>query len=457
MSYLTGTVNFLHRLKPQTILVLGFLVIILIGSVLLFQDFAATKDSLSYVDALFMSASATCVTGLIVVDTGTALSFPGQLIILALIQIGGLGVMTFSTFLLFFIRGKFGIGSREIIQETLTYFDNIEIASLLKTVFMFTFITEFIGAVLLTIRFSFDMPFADAVYVSIFHSISAFCNAGFSTFSDSLVQYQNDIYVNFVFMFLIISGGIGFIVAFEIRKQLKTKINWKHFSLHSKVVILFTPTLIIIGFLFIFALEYNHGMKDLSLQAKILSSLFQSITARTAGFNTIDFTQISISSLVIISMLMFIGASSASCGGGIKITTFVVILAYLKSKINFSKNVNILDSTLPNKIVVKSILIFSFSLFVIILFSLLLAIVELKGGSLYEEGSIYVQLVFETVSAFGTVGLSTGITPSLSILGKLLVTILMFIGRLGPITIALIIGTKEVVDIKYAQDNIIVG
>lgn len=449
--------NFIHNLKPQTLLVLGFLLVILLGAVLLTFEFASKTSSLNFIDALFMAASATCVTGLAVVDIGTTLSFAGQIIILLLIQIGGLGVMTFSTFLLLLIRGRFGIASRELIQETLTYFDNIEIASLLKTVFSFAFVTEFIGAVLLSIRFAFDMPLTDAIYSGIFHSISAFCNAGFSIYSDSLMKYQSDVFVNFVFIGLIILGGIGFIVAFEVKNQFKKKLSWHNFSLHSKIVLSFTPILIIAGFFFIFFLEFNHSMKELDFGTKILASLFQSVTSRTAGFNTVDISNISISSIVIISMLMFIGASSASCGGGIKTSTFVVVLSYIKARINSSNNVNLFYSSIPQNIVVKSILIFSFSFFTIVLFSFLLAVVELQGGSLYEEGTIYIQLVFETVSAFGTVGLSTGITPSLSDIGKLLVSVLMFIGRLGPITIALVMGTKENIEIKYAEDKIIVG
>lgn len=449
--------NFIHNLKPQTLLVLGFLLVILLGAVLLTFEFASKTSSLNFIDALFMAASATCVTGLAVVDIGTTLSFTGQIIILLLIQIGGLGVMTFSTFLLLLIRGRFGIASRELIQETLTYFDNIEIASLLKTVFSFAFVTELIGAVLLSIRFAFDMPLADAVYSGIFHSISAFCNAGFSIYSDSLMKYQSDVFVNFVFIGLIILGGIGFIVAFEVKNQFKKNFSWHNFSLHSKIVLSFTPILILTGFLFIFFLEFNHSMKELDYGTKILASLFQSVTSRTAGFNTIDISNISISSIVIISMLMFIGASSASCGGGIKTSTFVVVLSYIKARINSSYNVNLFYSSIPQNIVIKSILIFSFSFFTIVFFSFLLAVVELKGGSLYEEGTIYIQLVFETVSAFGTVGLSTGITPALSDIGKILVSILMFIGRLGPITIALVMGTKENIEIKYAEDKIIVG
>lgn len=457
MFIYSGVKNFVHNLKPQTLLVIGFLIVIFTGSILLTFQFASNSAPLNFVDSLFMSASATCVTGLSVVDIGSNLSFSGQLIILVLIQIGGLGVMTFSTFLLLLIRGRFGIASRELIQETLTYFDNIEIASLLKTVFLFAFLTEFIGALLLTIRFSFDMSLTEAAYSGIFHSISAFCNAGFSIYSDSLIKYQNDVFVNLVFIILIILGGIGFIVAFEVRTQFEKKFSWYRLSLHSKIVLAFTPILILFGFLFIFLLEYNHSMKDLDIGTKILASIFQSVASRTAGFNTVDISSISISSIVIISMLMFIGASSASCGGGIKTSTFVVILAYIKARLNSTNNVNIFYSSIPQSIVTKSILIFSFSFFTIVLFSFLLAVVELKGGSLYEEGTVYIQLVFETVSAFGTVGLSTGITSSLSDLSKLLVSILMFIGRLGPITIALVIGSKETIEVKYAEDKIIVG
>ena len=211
------------KLSPQAILVLSFIVVILIGTYLLAQPFSVTGSGLNFIDSLFTATSAACVTGLIVVDTATCFSFAGKIIILLLIQLGGLGIMTFSVFFLFFLRGRFGIGGREIIQETLAFFNTINLRALLNSVFLFTFTFEAAGALLLFPRFLMDMPLKDAFFNAVFHSISAFCNAGFSNFPDSLMRYQSDFYINIIIMLLIISGGLGFIAVSYTHLTLPTK------------------------------------------------------------------------------------------------------------------------------------------------------------------------------------------------------------------------------------------
>jgi trk system potassium uptake protein TrkH len=450
-------VKYLSRLRPQTLLVLSFTTVIFIGSILLKQSFSLNGNNISFVDSLFTSASATCVTGLVVVDTGTYFSTVGQLIILALIQIGGIGVMSFSVLFLFFLKGKFGIGSREIIQETLSFFDTIDVKSLLKSVFIFTITIEGIGALLLTIRFLFDMSFSEAVYAAVFHSVSAFCNAGFSTFSNSLIQYQSDIFVNVIIMLLIILGGLGFVVLYEFNKMRFAKFEFKKFSLHSRVVLKMSIALIFIGAILLFLFEYNVSMKDQNLYSKILSSFFQSVSSRTAGFNTIDIYSLSMPALFTIIILMFIGASPASTGGGIKTVTLAVMNAFISSKLRDSKNVNIEYSTLPFKVISKAIVIVVFAVTTIVLFSFLITIVELQHIPFNANGDRFLEIFFEVVSAFGTVGLSTGITHDFSTVGRILIIILMLIGRVGPLTIASAIGTKKTKDIKYAKDNLLVG
>ncbi|MCB0742400.1 MAG: TrkH family potassium uptake protein [Ignavibacteriae bacterium] len=446
-----------HKLSPQSLLVISFVLVILFGAILLMQPFSLTKNDISFVDALYTSASATCVTGLTVVDTGTFFSLSGQIILLFLIQIGGIGVMSFSVLFLFFLKGKFGIGSREIIQETLSFFDTIDVSSLLKSVFIFTITIEAIGAVLLTVRFLFDMPIEQAVFAGIFHSISAFCNAGFSIFPDSLVGYQSDLYVNVVISLLIILGGIGFIVLYEVKKQIGSKFSFIKLSLHSRVVIKISLFLIIIGAVFIFLFEYSVSMKDMNLSTKIMTSIFQSITARTAGFNTIDIYSLSMPSLFLIIILMFIGASPASTGGGIKTATLAVVIAFIRSKVRDSKNVNISFTTLPFKVLSKAIVVVVFAISIIVLFSFLITIVELEHIPFNANGDRFLEIFFEVVSAFGTVGLSTGITPDFTTLGRLLIIIIMLAGRVGPLTVASAIGSKDFKDIKYAEDNILVG
>ncbi len=447
----------ISKLTPQSLLLVSFAIVIFIGSILLMQPFSLQQDQISFVDALFTSASATCVTGLTVVDTGSFFSSSGQLIILLLIQIGGIGVMSFSVLFLFFVRGKFGIGGREIIQETLSFFGTLDIGALLKSVFVFTLTIELIGAVLLSARFAFDMPFNEAIYNGIFHSISAFCNAGFSLFPNSLINYQSDIYINLVISFLIISGGIGFIVFFEIKKIFTKKLSLRDLSLHSKVVINVSLILILIGSLFIFIFEYHVSMDGMDLGNKIMASIFQSISSRTAGFNTLDLNSLSMPSLFFLSTLMFIGASPASTGGGIKTVTLAVLIAFIRSKIKDSKNVNLAHNTLPFRVVSKAIVVIVFAITIIVLFSFLISITELNHIPFHQNGDRFLEIFFEVVSAFGTVGLSTGITVDFSIIGRLLIIILMFAGRVGPLTIATAIGTKNKKDIKYAEDNILVG
>lgn len=456
-SLLESIHKVISKLSPQSILLISFASVMLLGTILLMQSFALQKSEISFVDALFTSVSATCVTGLTVVDTGSFFSFNGQLILLFLMQIGGIGVMSFSVLFLFFVRGKFGIGGREIIQETLSFFGTLDLVALLKSVFIFTLTMEFIGAILLTIRFSFDMPFGEAVFNGVFHSISAFCNAGFSLFPNSLVNYQSDIYINLVISFLVICGGIGFIVFYEIKKVIGKKMSIKDISLHSKVVINVSLFLIILGALFIFGFEYHVSMNDMDFGTKILASFFQSISARTAGFNSIDLHSFSMPSLFFLITLMFIGASPASTGGGIKTVTLAVLIAFIRSKIIDSKNVNLGHNTLPFRVISKAIVVIVFAVSIIVLFSFLITIIELNHIPFHQNGDRFLEIFFEVVSAFGTVGLSTGITADFSIVGRLLLVVLMFAGRVGPLTIATAIGSKNVKDIKYAEDNILVG
>ncbi|MCB9208588.1 MAG: hypothetical protein H6609_04350 [Ignavibacteriales bacterium] len=446
-----------QRFSPQSLLLLSFLTVILLGAILLMQPFSLNGGSITFVDSLFTSTSATCVTGLTVVDTGSYFSFAGKIIILILIQLGGIGVMSFSVLFLFFLRGKFGISGREIIQETLSFFDTLDLASLLKSVFIFTLTIESIGAILLTIRFAFDMPFAEALFAGIFHSISAFCNAGFSIFEDSLVAYRSDLYINSVISLLIFLGGIGFIVLYEFKNSYGKKISFKRMSLHSQVVIKVSVFLVAIGALFIFFFEYNVSMKDMDLSTKILASLFQSISSRTAGFNTIDFYTLSMPSLFFIINLMFIGASPASTGGGIKTTTVAVIVAFIRARVKNSKNVNVTFSTLPFRVISKSVVIIVFAITIIVVSSFLLTIIELEHIPFSVNGDRFLEIFFEVVSAFCTVGLSTGITPDFSIFGKLIISILMLAGRVGPLTIATAIGSRDEKDIKFSEGNILVG
>ena len=439
------------------ILVFSFLTIILVGTVLLMLPQAVNGNRLSFIDSLFTATSATCVTGLTVVDTGTKFTHFGQMIILILIQLGGLGIMTFSTFFVFLVFGKFSISDRDIIQNTITQSPIKNIAGLLKSIFLFTILIELAGAVLLTLFFAETIPLPHALYHGLFHSISAFCNAGFSLFDTSLVNFQGNFKVNSVFIMLIISGGLGFVVLYELKSyMLKSKDRFK-FSFHSKIVIRVSLILLLVGAGLFFLLEYKNILQHRSLQDKFLISLFQSVTCRTAGFNTVDISLLTHSSLFIMIILMFIGASPGSCGGGIKTTTVGILMAMLVARFQNKEDVNISRRRMPNEIISRAISVTFFSVALIIIAVTLLMIAESGGVSYPEHRGLFLETLFEVISAFGTVGLSTGLTSGLTSLGKFIIIITMFVGRIGPLTIALAIGKKETPRFKYAQEKVLIG
>lgn len=436
-------------------LAISFAGLIAVGTILLLFPQATHGESLSLVDALFTATSATCVTGLIVVDTGTKFTLFGQLVILVLLQLGGLGIMTFSTFFLYLLGSRLTLGTRDILQESYSQMPIDNFRGLLKTIFLATISIEMVGAFILTVRFLSDMPLQKSIYFGIFHSISAFCNAGFALFSDSFISYKGDLVINLTLLLLIIMGGLGFIVIFELRHQHSFQL--KKISLHSRLVLTITALLILGGTVLFFVLEYQNTIKNLPWGSKILVSLFQSITTRTAGFNSIDISLLSNPTLFVFILLMIIGASPGSCGGGIKTTTFAIIVSFITSRFRNRENVNLFFRKVPSHIVSKAVSISFFTLVLIILGTSLLLISELAEVSHQESRGMFLELLFEVTSAFGTVGLSTGSTANLTPLGRVIIVFLMFVGRLGPLTIALAIGRKDKLHYKYAEENVLVG
>ena len=410
----------------------------------------ATTDGqgLGIIDALFTSTSATCVTGLIVVTTGTAFTLFGQTVIMILIQIGGLGIMTMSTAFAFLMGRKITLRHRLIIQEDLNQFGISGLLRLVQYVLGFTFAIEGAGALLLFTRLVGKFPLPKAIFYSIFHSVSAFNNAGFDLFGNSLVDFVGDPIINITVMLLIILGGLGFYVLVELFQKRKVS------SLQSKMVISTTAVLLIVGFFVVFALEFSNTntIANLNFGEKILASAFLSVTPRTAGFNTVPTGALNQSTIFFVMLLMFIGASPGSTGGGIKTTTIGTIFSTLWTTITGKNDVELFKRRLDGDIIFKAVTILMLSLFLVLIVTLIL---------LVTESGEFIDILFETVSAYGTVGLSTGLTPTLTKVGRVLITITMFAGRVGPLTLAVAMSvsanSKGQILYHYPKEKIMVG
>jgi len=430
-----------------------FVFAILIGSLILSLPFSTIKGKISFPDAFFTAASAVTVTGLIVKDTEKDFTFLGQLTILILLQLGGLGFMTFSTLLILLAGGSISTSDKTIIEGDFFSGRYKNVKGLIKKIFIFTFTFEFIGALLFFFQFDIE-NISERVFTSIFHSISAFCNAGFSVFSNNLENYTNDVGVNIITSILIIAGGIGFIVLNELFLYIKREIKtFTKFSLHTKIVLISSLMFIVLGTMIIFLEETLSGHNSLSIGSTFLTSLFQSISTRTAGFNTINLNILSSASIFIMMILMFIGASPGSTGGGVKTSTISVGLAYIKSLFLRKEKVTMFYRSISTKIIEKSFLIIFLSFLIVSVFFFILSSIETNNNDI----KIY-DLLFETISAFGTVGLSMGVTAKLSILSKFVLALLMFIGRVGPITFIIAMSKKESKGVyDYPEEEIMVG
>ena len=446
----------LGGLTPAQIMVLGFLELIFLGSLLLSLPAATTGSvDVSYLDALFTATSAVCVTGLVVVDTGTAFSAFGQGVILTLIQIGGLGFMTLSTTLFLMAGKKIGLRDRLLIREAFNQYDLSGLVKLVRQVVKTTLFCEGIGALLLTVGFLAFMPFPNALYYGIFHAISAFCNAGFDLFGrvsgpfSSLTAYAGE-WFTLVIAFLIIIGGLGFPVLVDLGKRL----SGKKLSLHSKMGLLATATLLVCGFFAFFSLEHNNpgtlGEKPLS--AQIVSTFFQTVTPRTAGFNSLPLTALRDPTAFLLIILMFIGASPSSTGGGIKTTTFFTLILAVWAMIRGKRDVELFERRLPTDVILKAFTIAFIS-------SALVGVVTFCLSWLEPDFS-FLALFFEATSAFSTAGLSQGVTPNLtSPLSKMLLIGTMFAGRVGLFTIvvALTHHWQTNMAIRYSEERVIIG
>lgn len=418
---------------PARLVLLSFVALILVGTVLLtFPAASSDGRSIPTIDALFTATSASCVTGLVVLDTGGDFSHLGQAVLLGLIQVGGLGIMVLSTFAALILGGTLGLRGEQALREALETRSGHAAYRLASFVVLSTLAIETAGAAVLALGFSRrGMSSGEAIWQGLFHSVSAFCNAGFALWQDSLVSFRDDAGILLVFAALIVLGGLGFAVLAALGTRLAA-VSRRRLPVQARTVLLASAALIAAGWALYAAWEWNRTLAGLGTADRLVNALFQSVTARTAGFNSVDLSSLAPATALLLAALMFVGASPGSTGGGVKTTTLMVLLATIRSIARGGSPATLFRREISRRTIDRS-----------------LAIVMVAGAAsaaallllLLVEEQPFEHLFFEVVSAMGTVGLSLGATAGLTAAGKLIVTCLMFLGRVGPLTLALVLGT----------------
>jgi trk system potassium uptake protein TrkH len=453
--HLSITTFFSRHLTPTRIFVFSFAAFVMLGTLALWFPFSAAQSNLRFVDALFTSTSAVCVTGLTSIDLGKDLSFIGQVITMILFQVGGLGIITFSVVLFALMGRGISFKSREITQSAFLHTPKKDFNLIIKKVLRYTFIIEGIGVLLLFLRFVQEFPVGQAFYHAVYNAVSAFNNCGYSLFPDNMMRYQSDILVNVTIMLLIILGGIGFIVQQEVIAKLRGV--EKKLSLHTKIVLITTAALIFVGAVCFYFMEMNNVLRGASTKTAILSSFFQSVVPRTAAFHTMDIGILTNSTILVIIILMFIGASPGSTGGGVKTTSFALLMLLIFNRIKGNENVNIANRTIPKDTIDKTIYIIFASAFCVCLVTSVLLFFGSSNAAPQASRYQFVEYLFETVSAFGTVGLSMNLTPKLNDPQKYAIILMMFTGRVGPLTLAFAWYSMRKKGITYAEESVMVG
>lgn len=446
-----------RAIRPERVLAGGFLVLILVGAALLALPFAsASGQSMGLFDSLFTATSAVCVTGLVAVDTGTALSLFGQVTLLVLIQLGGLGFMIFATLIMMALGRRITLRERMVIRESMSATDLSGLLRLTLWYGAMALVIEGAGAVLLALRLVPLYGWEKGLYYAVFHAVSAFCNAGFDLFGhySSLTAFAGDPLILLTIALLIILGGLGFSVILEVIRHHR---GGRRLSLHTKVVLTATAGLLLVGTLFFALTEWHNPLTlakdDAAPAQRLLNAFFQSVTMRTAGFNSVDLAEMKESSKLMAVLLMFIGASPASTGGGVKTTTMSVLLLILISVVRGDEHVNVFGKRLPTGLMRRALAILFIDLMILLGCTMLLTLAE-------NEGLPFLDLLFESASALATVGVSAVGTPKLSFLSRLTLIPVMYFGRVGPLTLALALAHKQSDTqnrIKYPEENIMIG
>ncbi len=444
--------------RPEGLLVTTFAGLIVVGTVALRLPTSHAGETIGVLDALFTATSAVCVTGLITHDTATEFSRAGQVVILVLIQLGGLGLMTFGALAFQLFRRRVSFQSHAAMQDV--FFQGEMRGSLraaLGQIVLFTVLIEAAGAVLLYAGMHVDGPPRGDAFCAVFLSISAYCNAGFSVYSDSAMGLRDSNLIMWTLMALIVLGGLGFAVLFEIRQRLWRRLRRQRggpvmWTLHARVVLAASFALVVGGAVLLLVTGLTEG--ETTLSSRVLNALFQSVTARTAGFNTVDIGALPVASLLVLIPLMFIGGSPGSCAGGIKTTSICVWLARVRARLTGQRDVTLGQRRIPQDVVRRAALVFALAA----LWNLVGVGVLTMSEHVGHHDLRLEQVIFEQVSAFGTVGLSTGITPSLSVVGKIWIILSMFAGRLGPLTIALAVLQEQSAPVfRYPEERVMIG
>lgn len=441
-------ISLTRRMSPAKILVYGFGAVILIGALLLNLPISSKSgESVGFINALFTSSSCVCVTGLVVVNTAEHWTTFGHVVIITLIQIGGLGFMTMAMIVALLLGKKITIKDRLVIKEQLNQETMTGLVKLTKYVIMATFCIEGIGALILSTRFIPIYGLGKGIWFSVFHAISAFCNAGFDIIGDSIIPYVGDVTINLTIAGLIIMGGLGFSVYLDIHKNKK----FSRLTLHSKLVLVITSILLVLGTVVIYIIEVDNPgtLQPLNGKERFLASFFQSVITRTAGFASIDLSKMYESTVFFMVLLMFIGGSPGSTGGGIKTTTFGVLALSTISVIKGDKEVVAFKKTIPADVIKRALAITSIAMAIVIIASLILTV---------TEDANFIDVLFESTSAFATVGVSRNLSPRLTDFGKVLISLLMYSGRVGPLTMAFAFARKsKTKNFKYSDGNVLVG
>lgn len=436
----------LFRLRPPQALLFSFIALSLVGAVLLKLPMASTQPT-SWSQALFTAVSASTVTGLASVDTGTHFTLFGQCVLLMLIQLGGLGLMTFGVFVIFLARDRMTMQHRVALSEALNESGHGKLSELLRAMFTFTFGMEALGTVLLSFRWVPEMGWRDGLYFSLFHAVSAFNNAGVGLRPDNLVSWAGDPLVNIVISALFISGGIGFIVVADLAK----KRRWRDFELHTKLMLVGTLVLNLVAAVLVFALEHDNPATLGALPdtgSRIWAAWFQAVAPRSAGFNTVDVAGLLPATVFLIMGLMFIGGGSGSTASGIKLSTFIIMLGATRAFLHGRDRPVMFGRSIEPTLVLKAMAIAVIAMFCVVTGTFLLAI---------TERAPFIDIAFEAMSAFGTTGLSRGLTAQLSLPGQVIVEVLMLIGRVGPLTLAFTLANRHRTAVQYPPAKVTVG